>query len=486
MGFLGMNGRRFRAKFTSLFAPLLVASGLAGVLAGCGGLTEGTLFNEDFWVGGPTAQNNLAELGMAEMAKGNHVAAERKYKTALRRNPRDVHALLGLGLLYQNTGQLVRSREMYEAVLAIRPPKNQQLVVWESIKTRPISEIASVNLALIESGGVLSDMGRRKGNGAALPQAGMMSSGVPGADQAGGYTGGAVSGAQSPSAMIARGAARGASGTQAAIKPITGGTVNVVTRFDILNSLRKQGLLTQAEFDARRQANIGALLPLTSPPPAAGLDRPVPTAAQISGRLRAIARGLEMRAITISQHAAERTMILNALMPAAPVTVANPGPPPRGLMEAADAVRELEYLKDQGFITSDEYTKEREAVERAMQPAQPKMSSQPQSPFAMKPQSGDAGALTLMKSTGPQPAIHLASYRTKKQAERGWNQLRKAHRKLLGKLDPEITRTNLGSGKGTFYRLKAGPLTSEANAKKLCGKLKNRRQYCEPTVMDNG
>jgi len=370
---------------------------------------------------------------------------------------------------------------MYEAVLAIRPPKNVQLVVWESIKTRPISEIASVNLALIESGGVLTDMGRRDSGAAALPMA-------PGAPGAGGFTGGGVSGAASPSAMIAR-AAPSAAAAQAIAKPITGGAVNVVHRFDILKTLRQQGLLTEAEYNARRQANIGALLPLTSPPPAAGLDRSVPSAAQISGRLRAIARGFEMRAISVSQHAAERTMILNALMPAAPVTVANPGPPPRGLMEAADAVRQLEYLKEQGFITSDEYTKEREAVERAMQPAPPKMSSAPQppgSPFAMQPQSEGAGALSPMQPSGPQPAVHLASYRTKKQAERGWTQLRKAHRELLGKLEPEITRTNLGAGKGTFYRLKAGPLDSEGKAKQLCGKLKGRRQYCEPAFMENG
>ena len=37
-------------------------------------------------------------------------------------------------------------------------------------------------------------------------------------------------------------------------------------------------------------------------------------------------------------------MILDALMPSAPVVVANPKAPPRGLMEAADAVRRLEQL----------------------------------------------------------------------------------------------------------------------------------------------
>ena len=126
-----------------------------------------------------------------------------------------------------------------------------------------------------------------------------------------------------------------------------------MSRYTTLKVLRDQGLVTPDEFNARRQTNIGALLPLTSPPPAAGLDRPVPTTEQIAGRLRAIGRALEMRAISVAQHSAERTMILDALMPSAPVVVANPATPPRGLMEAADSVRRLEKLRDEGFINSD-------------------------------------------------------------------------------------------------------------------------------------
>jgi tetratricopeptide (TPR) repeat protein len=442
----------------------MVVSGLAGVLAGCGGLTDGGIFANDFWRGGAVAKNNLAEFGLAELAKGNRTGAERWFKTALRRNPRDVDALLGLGILYQNTGQKQRAKEMYEAVLAIRPAKNVQMVVWNSITPRPISEIASVNLALLESGGVLTDMGRAERNNIKGGYAKGSAAGpfIPG--------GPVVSGASSARAMIARPVRRGgAQAGEAARVSLPGGEANAVARFRILSALRKQGLITEAEYAARRQANIGALLPLTSPPPAAGLDRSVPSSAQISGRLRAIARGLELRALTVSQYSAERTMILNALMPAAPVAVANPGPPPKGLMQAADAVRGLEYLKEQGIITSDEYTKERKAIERALQPA------------GTAPPKAAA-----IKSAGPRPAVHLASYRTRRQAERGWKQLRGTYHRLLGGLESEITKTNLGRGRGIFYRLKAGPLASEKKAKALCGKLKKRRQYCRPTFMENG
>ena len=93
------------------------------------------------------------------MAKGNYITAEGRFKNALRNNPKDIDALIGAGILYQNTGQSTRAREMYEAVLALRPDESQQFVVWNSITTRPVVQIASVNLSLLDSGGVPSSMG---------------------------------------------------------------------------------------------------------------------------------------------------------------------------------------------------------------------------------------------------------------------------------------------------------------------------------------
>ena len=172
-------------------------------------------------------------------------------------------------------------------------------------------------------------------------------------------------------------------------------------------------------------------------------------------------------------------MILDALMPSAPVVVANPAPPPSGLMEAADAVRCLEQLRDTGYNGSDEYAKERQSIELAMQPKQPKMAPAPATggpTVAAKP-------MAMKKSTGPRPAIHLASYRTSKNAEQGWVKIVRAHKNLVSGLEHRITRVNLGR-KGTYYRLKAGPFKNAAAAKAMCRKLKRRRQFCESTVME--
>jgi hypothetical protein len=266
-----------------------------------------------------------------------------------------------------------------------------------------------------------------------------------------------------------------------AIGKFAGGDANVISRFATIRALRDQGLLTQQEFNVRRRANIGALLPLSAPPPSAGLDRPVPSTEQITGRLRAIGRALEMRAISVTQHAAERNMILDALMPSAPVVVANPKAPPQGLMEAADSVRRLEQLRDTGYIGSDEYAKERQAIETVMLPKQPEMA--PAALGAPPPAAAPAKPVRMKAPSGPGPAIHLASFRTRKSADRGWAQIRRAHGKLIGGLEHKISKVNLGR-KGTYYRLKVGPFDSAAGAKAMCAKLKRRRQYCEATVME--
>lgn len=441
-------------------------------LGGCT-LMQGELFNETFWAGSPFRVNDEAELGIADLAKGNYVTAEAHFKRALRTNPRDIDALIGAGILYQNTGQMTKSRQMYEAVLALHPDDSHQFVVWNNIETRPAAQIASVNLSLLETGGTPSAAASTliTPPGQPVGASGNSPTSMPGQSLA---KLGKIKKyqkqkrvAQEPNDIVS----------------FVGEQANMISRFSTLRVLKDQGLITKAEFIKRRQTNVGALLPLTSPPPAAGLERPVPSSEQIAGRFRAIARALEMRAITVAQHTAERSMILDALMPSAPVVIANPGVPPRGLMQAADAVRRLEKLKSGGYISSLEYDRERKAIELSMRPPTPLPS---QSSMVSKPAKNQSPLVKSesRKSSGTQPAVHLASYRTAKQAARGWAQIRRAHKALLRGLTYTVSRVNLGK-KGIYYRLKVGPLPSSVAAKGMCRKLKRRRQFCEPSTMTN-
>lgn len=451
---------------TKVFISGFKSRGLASLvgavlLTGCAGFQEniadGTFFDPTFWQEGPSTKNknSLAELGLAALAKGDHVTAETQFQKALKRNPKDIHALLGMGILFQNRGMNVKAREMYEAILAIRPDNTNQMVVWQDQTTRPITEIASLNMALINSGGVVSGM-HRGAAGEAQPYG--ITPEMPAANKA---PMARVTASQSQMKQVP--AAMPTAGQEIFVQA----DANIVSRFRTLSALRDQNLITGEEHNQRHQANIGALLPLTSPPPATGLDRPVPGTEQIAGRLRAIGRALEMRAMTVGQHAAERSMILDALMPSAPISVANPGIPPKGLMEAADAVRKLEQLQTLGLITTDQYARERRAVEGSLQPA------------GMAPKKAAMAMSPGEKAAGSGPGVHLASYRSENAAKRGWTQLKRAHKALLGGLSAGISKVVL-KGKGTFWRLQAGPVASTQAAKALCAKLKARRQYCQP------
>lgn len=90
-------------------------------------------------------------------------------------------------------------------------------------------------------------------------------------------------------------------------------------------------------------------------------------------------------------------------------------------------------------------------------------------PSAPKPATGTA-------------AVHLASYKDRKNADSGWIQLSKSYADLLGPLSPVVKRVDLGS-KGIFHRLHAGPLADATQANALCKALKQRGVYCKPTTL---
>ena len=161
------------------------------------------------------------------------------------------------------------------------------------------------------------------------------------------------------------------------------------------------------------------------------MNRTVPSSELIIQRLKAIGKALELRAITVRQHGAERNTIVNALMPADPRTRSNPRAAPKGLLASADAIRRIEMLQEKGLVSSAEASIEKEAIEKKL-----RVANVPQ-PRKASPPSQKVEA--LKKPSGPKPAVHIASFRSKKAADRGWAQLKRAHRALIGKLNPEIT-----------------------------------------------
>ena len=74
--------------------------------------------------------------------------------------------------------------------------------------------------------------------------------------------------------------------------------------------------------------------------------------------------------------------------------------------------------------------------------------------------------------------IQLAAARSEKAVKSEWDRLQRRNKDLLGALQLQITKIDLGSTKGTFYRLRAGPLSNSSQAKALCERLKQRKLGC--------
>lgn len=76
-------------------------------------------------------------------------------------------------------------------------------------------------------------------------------------------------------------------------------------------------------------------------------------------------------------------------------------------------------------------------------------------------------------------AVHLASYKRRTNASRGWEVLAREHPQLQA-YEPTIIETDLGPAKGLYYRLLAGGIPSTGRARDLCKALKNQgHSWCQ-------
>ena len=74
--------------------------------------------------------------------------------------------------------------------------------------------------------------------------------------------------------------------------------------------------------------------------------------------------------------------------------------------------------------------------------------------------------------------VQLAAARTTDAAQKEWDRLRRKNLDVLGNLGLSITKVDLGGKKGIFYRLRAGPLKNDGDARALCKTLAKRKTGC--------
>lgn len=273
-------------------------------------------------------------------------------------------------------------------------------------------------------------------------------------------------------------------------------------RFLALKRLAEMGVVPVDDAAARKDSNMGALLPLTAAkPPATGLDRPIPPVGEVVERVADLAR--PKKAGDDRSRAAERGFVLDSLLPKQPAARQQYAPP--DLFSLRKLKERLGWLEDSGLVTPEERTRETAALDDlAAGGTLPELFSPPQPPEPVKPKpkkkaglgrgqrmpGGVSGRLEVIPSPpgveapklaagakGP-AGVHLLSMGTAIHGEKAWDALKKEHPELA-ELGYKVSRADLGD-LGATYRLVAGPL-EPVQAEKLCATLKPRGQTCTPT-----
>jgi len=121
----------------------------------------------------------------------------------------------------------------------------------------------------------------------------------------------------------------------------------------------------------------------------------------------------------------------------------------------------------------------------AIPPAAPAVATAGQAP-AVTPAAAPAAPTVPVPATGSasQPAIQagafliqLASLTSVEAAEQTWSRLQRQHAGLLGDMAVNIQKAEI-DGKGTYFRVQAGPLPNRATADDMCAQLKAAQQDC--------
>ncbi len=379
-------------------------------------------------------QGKTSAAAMAALSKGDFVQAESLGNDAMRQNPKDPYALLALAVVYENTARPDLARQYFQVLASMNPQATALIGVGPKAERRTIADIARLHLAAL---------------GATPPAANTDSMAQP-----------ALLKVPPPPAVSE--AELGANDD-----------TNIILRFQTLRRLLDDGLITRDEYNRRRGANLGALLPYTAPAPADGLGRPAPAPDQVVQRLRFLAEAYRQRGMTADEQAAERAIILDALLPAVVARRADPPPPLTDQLQVAAVVGRMEKLRAANVITEGEENREKAAAFRDLQMHQAAAEASARSAAGLAPPP-------LAAPTGP--GIRLAAYRTEDRARRAWAGLRRAFSADLADLQPVVSKVHLRRHR-VAYRLSAGPLPNRRAAFDLCRRLRHYGHACEVTVL---
>ncbi len=108
----------------------------------------------------------------------------------------------------------------------------------------------------------------------------------------------------------------------------------------------------------------------------------------------------------------------------------------------------------------------------------PKISKEKAPISSPKPSSMTVSSSTQTPVSGIAYQVQIAAVRSRERAVSEWTRLKQLHGDLLEDYSLNVVRVDLGSTKGIFYRLRAGPIAWEDVAKSLCKNLIKRKVGC--------
>ncbi|MBR6663696.1 MAG: hypothetical protein IKL33_02600 [Alphaproteobacteria bacterium] len=326
------------------FKSLLLCTVAISMISGCAILDKKDTDKESNWFIRQFEKDGNAEAAKATVAysQGDFQAAQEFSLEAIKANPRNQQALLVGALTSEKLGRENRARQYYEDLIIIDGTETSILGANSTVPEK-ITQIAKRrlrNITLKQSKLVIENRNFNISENAAK-------------DQNKKNISNALS-KKSPNK----------SSNASASSLFTTSEQNAISRFLVLKELAENDYISKEEFITRRNANIGALLPLTKKAPGVGIDLPVPAPELIIERISVLKQGVEDRAITPREFSAERDIIIEALMQPNPRSRLKPKAPSKDILGAAKDLRKLEVLYDMNLITSAEKEAEKKQIEK--------------------------------------------------------------------------------------------------------------------------
>ncbi|NJO67613.1 MAG: SPOR domain-containing protein [Rhodospirillales bacterium] len=100
----------------------------------------------------------------------------------------------------------------------------------------------------------------------------------------------------------------------------------------------------------------------------------------------------------------------------------------------------------------------------------------PATPSVKQPTKSAPGDRSA-SSAGGRYQVQLLASRSESEAMGAWRKIKAKNSDVLSGFDGSIARADLGD-RGIFYRLRIGPISSEAKARSLCSALAGRNVSC--------